>query len=176
MIVRQADPADLDVCCLLDPSYVTEQVWQMDTRSEDGVITVVFRTVRLPRPMKVSYPRDVTEVVERWRQGDPLFVAVDDHGEVHGYLSISIQRWHGMGWITNLVVDKLWRRQGVGTALLNVAQQWVRAQNLRGLISEVQTKNYPAISFLRKHGFTFCGYNERYYSNYDIALFFAKGL
>jgi ribosomal protein S18 acetylase RimI-like enzyme len=39
---------------------------------------------------------------------------------------------------------------------------------------EIQTKNHPAISFAQKHGFQFCGYNERYYPNGDIALFFSR--
>ena len=40
----------------------------------------------------------------------------------------------------------------------------------------VQSKNYPAIQFLQKHGFKFCGYNERYYRSRDIALYFVRGL
>jgi ribosomal protein S18 acetylase RimI-like enzyme len=41
---------------------------------------------------------------------------------------------------------------------------------------ETQTKNHPAICFYRKHGFVFCGFNDRYYTNQDIALFFAQNL
>ena len=41
---------------------------------------------------------------------------------------------------------------------------------------ETQTKNYPAICFYRKHRFVFCGFNDRYYTNQDIALFFAQSL
>jgi ribosomal protein S18 acetylase RimI-like enzyme len=52
--------------------------------------------------------------------------------------------------------------------------QWARERNLSRLMLDLQTKNYPAISFVQKHGFQFCGYNERYYSNGDIALFFSR--
>ena len=40
------------------------------------------------------------------------------------------------------------------------------------MMAVVQSKNFPAISFLQKHGFKFSGYNERYYRNQDIALYF----
>jgi GNAT superfamily N-acetyltransferase len=175
--VRQADLADLNSCCRLDPSYVTEYVWQMETRQEEGTATVTFRTVRLPRPMKVEYPRDPTALLESWRRGVPFFAAVDEETDlVRGYLELTIQPWHDMGWVSNFVVDKSWRRRGIGTLLLNAAGEWARQQKLRGLTLEMQTKNYPAISFAGKHNFTLCGYNDRYYSNYDIALFFARNL
>jgi ribosomal protein S18 acetylase RimI-like enzyme len=175
--IRRADLADLNACCRLDPSYVTEYVWQMETRQEEGTVAVTFRTVRLPRPMKVDYPRDTTELLAGWRHGDPLLVAVDDEeGLVRGYLELSSQPWHDMGWISNLVVDKNWRRRGVGTLLLRAAREWAGQQKLTGLTLEMQTKNYPAISFAHKHSFSLCGYNDHYYSNYDIALFFAQSL
>jgi ribosomal protein S18 acetylase RimI-like enzyme len=175
--VRQADLADLNACCRLDPSYVTEYVWQMETRHGEGTVAVTFRTVRLPRPMKVGYPRDTTEMLESWRRGDPFFVAVDEEkGLVRGYLELTVQPWHDMGWISNLVVDKSWRRRGIGTLLLRAARKWAGQRELTGLTLEMQTKNYPAISFARKHNFSLCGYNDRYYSNYDIALFFVQNL
>jgi len=40
----------------------------------------------------------------------------------------------------------------------------------------VQSKNYPAIQFLTRHGFRFCGYNEQFYRNRDIGLYFVRGL
>lgn len=174
--VRQADLVDLNSCCLLDPSYVTEYVWQMEKRQEEGVVAVTFRAVRLPRSMKVEYPRDTSDLLESWQRKNPLFVALDGEGTVRGYLSLVVQPWHGLGWIGNLVVDKGWRRCGVGTSLLGAAGEWAGRQKLRGLTLEMQTKNYPAISFARKHNFSLCGYNDHYYDNYDIALFFTRNL
>jgi hypothetical protein len=40
----------------------------------------------------------------------------------------------------------------------------------------MQTKNYPAIQFARAQGFVFCGFNDHYYMNQDIALFFGRGV
>ena len=40
----------------------------------------------------------------------------------------------------------------------------------------MQSKNFPAICFAQKHGLNFCGYNDRYYHNQDLALFFGMVL
>ena len=49
-------------------------------------------------------------------------------------------------------------------------------QGMAEMMVTVQSKNWPAISFLQRNGFRFCGYNERFYRNQDIALYFVCGL
>jgi ribosomal protein S18 acetylase RimI-like enzyme len=49
-------------------------------------------------------------------------------------------------------------------------------KNNRRIILEMQPKNYPAIKLTQKLGFELCGYNDHYYANQDIALFFSKWL
>ncbi len=175
MIIRPVDISDLNACIALDPSFQTDHVWQMEEREEGGEILIAFRTARLPRTMRVTYPRDRGGLVEDWEQGGCVLVAEED-GEILGFLSMMPQDWHDTGWIHHLVVDRRCRRQGVGSALLNAAARWARECGLVRLTVEAQTKNYPAICFYQKHGFTFCGFNDRYYANQDIALFFALSL
>jgi len=89
---------------------------------------------------------------------------------------MSVQSWHLTAWVDNLAVATAYRRQGIGTALLNKAGEWARQRGLRRLMLEIQTKNHPAICFCQKNGFAFCGFNDRYYTNQDIALFFARSI
>jgi ribosomal protein S18 acetylase RimI-like enzyme len=98
-------------------------------------------------------------------------LAGDD--EVIGFLDAWPQPWQNLLWISNLVVNQAYRRQGVGSRLIKAARRWATEHDLRQVTLEVQTKNHPAIAFAQKHGFQFCGYNERYYPNGDIALFFS---
>jgi hypothetical protein len=60
--------------------------------------------------------------------------------------------------------------------LLAAAAHWARTNNLGRIILATQSKNYPAICFAQKHGLAFCGYNDRYYPNQDVALFFGMEL
>jgi GNAT superfamily N-acetyltransferase len=86
------------------------------------------------------------------------------------------QAWHGVGWIRNLIVHRNSRRQGVATALLRAARYWALDNELNKIMLDTQTKNFPAIRFAQKQGFAYCGYNDRYYSNGDIAVFFSLTL
>ena len=173
MVVRAAVLGDLKACYELDLSYVTDHVWQMQARESDGSIEVRFDTVRLPRPMKVEYPRHPDELLPNWRQEECFLVAADDQDQVIGYLDMVGQAWHATGWVRNLGVERHQRRQGVGSALLRAARRWAAEHQLTVLILEAQTKNYPAIRFALKHGAIYCGYNDRYYPNGDIAVFLA---
>ena len=176
MIVRMAVLADLNPCYEMDGSYTTDYVWQMHTHDNERTVEVRFDTVRLPRPMKVAYPRHPDELLPNWRQRECFLVAADDLGQVVGFLDVTAQMWHAVGWIRNFVVQRNHRHQGVGTSLLRAARYWALDVGLSKMMLETQTKNYPAICFAQKNRFAFCGYNDRYYNNGDIALFFSLTL
>ena len=75
-----------------------------------------------------------------------------------------------------MAVDRAPRRQGVGRALMRHARTWARDHGLQTILVEATTKNYPALCFYQKLGFQFCGFNDHYYTNQDIALFFVQML
>jgi GNAT superfamily N-acetyltransferase len=169
--VRPAASADLPPLTALDHGYSTDCVWQMDAREENGQIGITFRAVRLPRSMRVAFPRDTQGLIEAWNRR-VCFLVAEDAGQLKGYLNLTLAAAPETGWIADFAVDRRFRRSGVGSVLLASAAHWARQNNLRRLIVEMQSKNYPAICFAQKHGMAFCGYNDRYYSNQDVALFF----
>jgi ribosomal protein S18 acetylase RimI-like enzyme len=182
MIIRSAELSDLEDCLNLDHSYLTSHVWQMDVQENQARVSVSFRTVRLPRPAHVEYPRDRDALLAEWHRRDCFLVATQEQNQntasslILGYLTLGEQSWHKTGWVSNLVVDPEHRREGIATQLLQAAKDWARAAGMRRLTVETHTKNYPAISLLEKCGFAFCGYNDRYYASEDIVLFFSLRL
>lgn len=170
-----AELADLHICLAIDTSFTTDHVWQMDGYETDEVVDATFRAVRLPRPMKVNYPRDMDSLLEDWHKNE-CFLVADDGEQIVGYLDMIVHKWNLTGWINNIVVVSAYRRRGVGTALLRAAIKWARRNELHRIMAETQTKNYPAICFYRKNAYKFCGFNDQYYTNQDIALFFALSL
>jgi ribosomal protein S18 acetylase RimI-like enzyme len=175
MIVRPATLADLNACLSLEHACVTDHVWQMKVDEAESELSVTFQTVRLPRTMQTEYPRNLDQLTEDW-QRDEGFLVVEVDDEVRGYVDLLAQPWQRIGWLANMAVDRAHRQQGIGTALMRGARQWARQQGLRAIVAEATTKNYPAICFYRKLGFEFCGYNDHYYTNQDIALFFVQKL
>jgi GNAT superfamily N-acetyltransferase len=190
MLLRVATLTDLNACLALDADSQTDHVWQMDKREGTGTTTVRFQAVRLPRTMRVNYPRRRDDLLACWEGGSLVLVASDrsvsDEAEIesfdveetepphiYAYCQFDAVAWQSTGWISHMIVDRRHRRQGIGTAMLKAARLWGRKRGLKRLMVAVQTKNHPGISFCDKFGFVFTGYNDRYYPNRDIALFFS---
>jgi ribosomal protein S18 acetylase RimI-like enzyme len=188
LLIRSAQLSDLNACLSLNANSQTDHVWQMDAREEGDGMTVRFHTVRLPRVMRVAYPRLRDDLLTSWQNGSTVLVASDRRAsqpvsdeskpeeeapQVFGYCQLDPAPWQQASWISHLIVDRRYRRRGIGTAMLKAAQTWARQQGLKRLMISVQTKNYPGISFCEKHGFVFCGFNDHYFVNRDIAVFFS---
>jgi len=190
MLIRPALLGDLNTCLALDADSQTNYVWQMEERDDNGSISVRFQTVRLPRVMRVAYPRQRDDLLSCWENGSVILVATErsvsepDEQEpeltsdeesppIYGYCQLDLSPWQGAAWIEHLIVDRRFRRHSIGAALLTACIAWAKHKDLERLMVAVQTKNYPGISFCQKHGFGFCGFNEHHFPNRDIALLFA---
>ncbi len=173
LTIRSAMPSDYEICMALDHTVSTEHVWQMVLDESEGAIQVTFRPARLPRSIKVMYPRGGEALLQSWRL-HAAFLVAEWEKMVVGYVNIREETSQETAWVADLAVERAYRLRGVGTALLNASRKWAIEHNLRRLIVETQTKNYPAIRFLLKRGLSFCGYNDLYYPNQDIAIFLGE--
>jgi GNAT superfamily N-acetyltransferase len=173
--VRSLALADIAELIEIDHSYHAEYVWQMDLQSLEGEVNIQFREVRLPRSMLVEYPYDAKVLVEDWQMRDGVLVAELEESAV-GYISMNHNPATALASVADLAVLRRLRRHGIGTALLLAAQTWAGQKGATRLMVEMQSKNHPMVSLANKLGYEFCGYNDRYYLNQDIALFFAKRL
>jgi len=175
MLVRPARSSDLELCGVLDHSYLTDRVWQLDTREGTENIAISLRLARLPRQIKVAYPRTGQDLLDGWELRDKFLVAADG-AQVRGYVAVNVESEHGILWIGDLVVDRPWRRRGIGASLLLAAAQTGKNQGLQRLVMAVPTKNYTAFRFCHSRRMTFCGYSDHYWPGQDIALFFGESL
>lgn len=174
--IRPAIATDIVDLIKLEHNYTTDHVWQMDIDKSNGEISVRFREVRLPRPVKVDYPRSFKSLVDNWTQRSGLLVALYQE-KIVGYVSLLKNLAPNATWMTDLVVSKPLRRQGIGSALILAAQEWVIHQTDNNkIVIELQPKNYPAINLSQKLGYDFSGYDDHHFTNSDIAIFFSKWL
>jgi ribosomal protein S18 acetylase RimI-like enzyme len=169
--IRPAVSTDIKTLAALDHGYSTDHVWQMGFQEAGGSISVQFKEVRLPRPMRVRYPRNPKGLSDTWTELAALLVA-EVEAKLVGYLGLVPGPAPGSAWVTDLAVDLVSRRHGHATALVSAARQWALASGFRNLYMEMQSKNYPCIRLARKLGFAFAGYSDHYYPDGDIALFF----
>jgi len=172
--IRSAVAADLPRMMGMDHSVSSDYVWQLDLRRETGQVSASLREVRLPRPVTVPYPRNPFALADEWQRKAAVLVAVD--ANLLGYACIFEQSAATVAWVTDLAVDVRQRRRGIGMLLLKSAEDWALQRGSRMLIFETQAKNQPAIRLAMKAGLEFCGYNDHYYANQDVALFFGRTL
>jgi ribosomal protein S18 acetylase RimI-like enzyme len=69
-----------------------------------------------------------------------------------------------------------YRRKGICSAMMNVVEATAVENQISRIVCTVQAKNDSAIQFLAAHHFSYCGYQEFYFPNLEIALFFAKNI
>ena len=179
--IRPPTSADIPKLVEIDHDYVSDHVWQMEIKHETGQkpsdfrMEIIFRQLKLPRSVRVEYPRLPSELAHDWKERNCLLVAAMQ-GEVVGYASVMLTIAPKTGWMTDLAVMRRLRRQGIGSTLVLAGQEWARQKRCLRMVMEMQPKNYPAISLAQKLGYDLCGYNDHYFPNQDIALFFSKSL
>jgi ribosomal protein S18 acetylase RimI-like enzyme len=173
IVVRFLTASDLPYCLVMDPNYSTDFVWQMEVVQEEKRFDISFREVKLPRSMQVEYPRTSENIIESFVKREAVLVGTVGDDPI-GFISLHIRVESSVAFATDLVVNRRFRRQGVGSTLVRSAQNWAKENNVNKLQLEMQSKNFPGIELANNLGFEFCGYSDRYYKNQDIALFFMK--
>ncbi|MFO3797965.1 MAG: GNAT family N-acetyltransferase [Anaerolineales bacterium] len=173
LTIRPAIATDIPALINLDHSVQSEYVWQLEVRHEPLQIGIALRQVRLPRPIRVEYPRNIFALADEWHLKSAFWVILDETTPL-GYLSLEADLALDLLRITDLVIAPPLRRRGLATRLLRTAQDWASEHRLPRLMWELPAKNHAAISLAQKHLFEFCGYNEAYYPSRDVTLFFYK--
>lgn len=170
--IRPAIATDIKSLISLDHASQSDYVWQVDIRRSPGDVDVTLREVRLPRTISVHYPRPTQTLVDDWNKS-PMLVAVHLN-QLAGYLRMTDQLVPGTVWMTDLVIEKNYRKKGIATALIIAAHQWALQRGNRRAVMEMPSKNNAAIKLAQKLGYEFCGYNDQYYVSRDVALFFGR--
>lgn len=173
--IRPAISTDIPKMIALDHDYATTHVWQMTMDLTEIHTQISFRQVRLPREVHVNYPRSVRTLADDWTKRDALLLA-EEGDQVRGYVSLRLGLAPASAWIEDLIVDRLHRRNGIGTALVLAAQDWCARKGFHRMTLEMQPKNFPAIQFASHFGFEFSGYNDQFYRDQEIAIFFSSYL
>lgn len=117
----------------------------------------------LPEP----FVKDVTYMLlEDHKENPTVYFALENDEELG--LILFAPEWNNSLRIWDILVKQKYRRDGIGTRLMNIAKQYAVKKGYRRLVLETQSCNFPAISFYLKFGFEFCGFDLACYSNSDL--------
>lgn len=177
LIIRDGTKADIEQCVLLNTSYQTEYVWQLNLREEIDEVQISLRKQRLPRPLDTNHQINTRRFELALEHKFCFIVLVETDSNTNlGCLSMRVDATHNQAYLQDIVVDQPHRRQGLGSRLINIAHLWANEKQLDRIIFEIPTTNAPCIEFAKSHGFIYCGFNDQYLPNQEIALFYSLSL
>ena len=171
--IRSAKPEDLKSLSLFEHGYYTDYVWQMSLDISSEKVQSTFQRVRLPRKVFVSYPRKRETIFQDLDHVEAMLVAVYDDKPV-GYIKLLAHEKSGVARISDLVVASPIRCQGIASGLIVASMDLSTNRGFHTLVMEIQSKNDPAIKMANKMGFNFCGFQDHYFPNQELALFFSR--
>jgi ribosomal protein S18 acetylase RimI-like enzyme len=167
-------PDDRRVICALDTSFTTARVYRVVAA---GTAFTLQKTTVSPALHRVF---DLTGEVDGMAALDHVLIAERD-SRVAGVAALSHDVADRRALVRHLYVDRAYRRQGIGRALMEAmvarAEQW----QVRCVWLETQDVNYAAIQFYQRARFQWCGLDlsldERNGSITDeTAVFFMRPL
>lgn len=89
---------------------------------------------------------------------------VAEEKEIIGFTGFKKQNWNNSLEVIDIFIHPDFRKQGIGTKLINKLIDFAKKTKARVLIAEAPSNN-PAVFLYKKCGFRKCGYNDRYYDN-----------
>lgn len=146
---------------LLEFHYTTEHYFHVNA-TETGLN---LEERRFPQPVEKKF---TDRLFEPWLE-KPVALGAFDEELLVGVIEGSIETWHHVFRISNLLIQSSYRHRGIGRELMQrMVHYAARIPECRGVILETQSCNYPAICFYRSQGFLLNRIDVREYSNEDI--------
>jgi [ribosomal protein S18]-alanine N-acetyltransferase len=127
-------------------------------------------------PSGISYSRQELKSYIRHRGSVTLLATIsakneDEKGEIAGFI---VAHPGATGHVVTIDVIASARRSGVGSLLLQSAEERLRAAGSTAVGLETAVDNLSALSFYKRHGYTVVKTWPRYYSNGVDALVLKK--
>lgn len=153
--------------------YTTEAYYDLEvTEGEDG-FRVEMKKKQFDAPVthkseEYDFPDSLYQ--DHWEKAEAFGVVCEENGkkELLACIEVCPEEWSNRLMVTELWVSEKLRRQGVGTALMNVAKEKAKEQGRRAVILEMQSCNVAAMAFYRSQGFHLIGFDSCCYTNRDV--------
>ena len=116
-----------------------------------------------------------TRKTQRGSSGRTASAQAKAASEIVGFIVVE-QDSKGVGHVITIDVRVEARRTGVGTELMNAAEERLRSSGCHSVFLETAVNNLRALSFYKRHGYSVLKTIPRYYQNNLDALLLGKRL
>ena len=108
----------------------------------------------------------LVDVQSEFARSDRVILAEAD-GRVAGFLMLGTS-WNRTAEINAIIIDRAYRRRGLGRMLIAEAESYARERGLRALQWEAQTDNRAALEFAAAQGFRIAAVHDALYDNRGV--------
>lgn len=130
-----------------------------------------FQVTFVKKPFETPYekmPDNSDRLFAPWWD-DVKAWGIADNGKLAAVIETVAENWSNRLRVTELWIEDTSRRQGIGTALMDLAVARAKDEKRRALMLETQSCNEAVVAFYLKYGFTLIGFNACEYGNDDLA-------
>jgi GNAT superfamily N-acetyltransferase len=189
--VRALELSDAQAIHELDYSFETDRIYALhvldrmitsETTNHLSSLSFELRETPVDRPLYKDYYAfaDSLADVERILRGvDGGYTALAG-GQVAGAILLNFEEWRSVASIEHIIVGRQFRRYGIGSLLLNCADDWARKRGCWAIVLETQNVNYPAIQFYLRNGLEVWSIHHHFYPpgpvEHEVAVFMGKKL
>jgi ribosomal-protein-alanine N-acetyltransferase len=139
------------------------RVRNMTLEDLDRVLAIAAESIEAPRWARRDYENILLATAEPVLRC--CWVVLSDTVLVVGFAVASWLREEPAAEVEGLVVERAYRRQGMGAALLEACVAWAASQGASALRLEVRASNLAALALYQRHGFLLQGSRRAYYSD-----------
>ena len=137
---------------------------EIDHSNDDFHISFVRKAFDTPYE---KMPDDTDKLYQPWWDEVEAWGIVKNERLI-AVIETAVEIWSNRLRVTELWVDDAHRRQGLGTALMDVAMRRAKDEKRRVLMLETQSCNEGAIAFYLAYGYSLIGFDACAYRNNDI--------
>ena len=150
--------------------YTTEEYYDLEKIECCDLFEVKMVKKKFDKPITHSpeeydFPDSLYQ--DHWEKAEAYGI-INEKNELLACIEICPEEWSNRLMVTELWVCDGLQRQGIGTALMNLAKEKAKIQKRRAIILETQSCNVRAIDFYRKQGFELIGFDSCCYTNIDV--------
>jgi len=130
-----------------------------------------FNVSLIKKPFNEEYvnvPNEKDKLFQPWWDDIKAWGIVED-GRLIAAIETAVEEWSNRLRVTELWIDEAYRREGIATALMDIALERAKDEKRRVLMLETQSRNEGAISFYLNYGFTLIGFDSCAYRNNDLS-------
>lgn len=152
--------------------YTTETYYDLELTEDDSGFRAEMMKKSFEKPFVHEEHGDFPDILfpDYWEGAQVFGIVSEENGkkEILACIEICPEEWSNRLMVTELWVSEKLRRQGIGSALMNIAKEKAKEQGRRAVILETQSCNTGAIAFYRRQGFKLIGFDACCYTNRDI--------